>query len=82
MTDRTSAGEAGFGASKSRHPGCGLGDLNDLTLTGRHVRLEPIDRRHVDGLAAAASTDPTIYQWSPVPRGAIATSEYVASGLG
>lgn len=33
---------------------------------GGHVRLEPLDHRHVDGLVAAAAGDPSLYRRSPV----------------
>ena len=50
-------------------------------LQGRHVRLEPLAHRHVDGLVAAATADPSLYQWSPVPQGKIAATEYVDTAL-
>jgi N-acetyltransferase len=37
-------------------------------LSGKHIRLEPLDHRHADGLAAASAADPDLYQWSPVPK--------------
>jgi RimJ/RimL family protein N-acetyltransferase len=55
--------------------------IADLTLPGRHVRLESLERRHIDGLVAAAAADPTLYHWSPVPQGAIAVSSYVDTAL-
>src|SRR5260370_35237397 len=39
-----------------------------LTLPGGYIRLEPLEQRHIDGLSAAAGIDPSLYQWSPVPR--------------
>jgi N-acetyltransferase len=53
----------------------------DLVLTGRHVRLEALERRHVDGLVAASATDASLYQWSPVPRGEVETRGYVDTAL-
>src|SRR5258708_2612429 len=53
----------------------------DLVLTGRHVRLEALEQRHVDGLAAASATDASLYQWSPVPRGEVETRSYVDTAL-
>jgi hypothetical protein len=41
----------------------------NLVLTGIHVRLEPLEHRHLDGLVTAAAADPSLYQWSPVPQG-------------
>ena len=49
-------------------------------LTGHHIRLEPIVLSHMDGLAAAA-TDPTLYQWSPVPQGKAQATSYVQTAL-
>jgi len=51
------------------------------TLSGRHIRLEPLDHRHIDGLAAAAAADRSLYQWSPVPQGKLETTSYVETAL-
>ena len=50
-------------------------------LAGRHVRLEPLDHRHVVGLAAAAAAEPSLYQWSPVPQGKVEAATYVNTAL-
>jgi RimJ/RimL family protein N-acetyltransferase len=50
-------------------------------LTGKHVRLEPLDRRHIRGLVAAAAVDPSLYQWTPVPQGEVAITAYVETAL-
>lgn len=50
-------------------------------LSGSKVRLEPLDLRHVDGLVAATAEDSSLYQWSPVPQGEVATSAYVDTAL-
>jgi RimJ/RimL family protein N-acetyltransferase len=50
-------------------------------LSGRHIRLEPLDHRHIEGLAAAAAADPTLYQWSPVPQGKAETTTYIDTAL-
>jgi len=50
---------------------------DNFVLQGKHVRLEPLDFRHVDGLVAAASIDPSLYQWSPVPQGKDEATRYV-----
>jgi N-acetyltransferase len=47
------------------------------TLTGHHIRLEPLDQRHTEGLAAASAIDPSLYQWSPVPQGQSEAARYV-----
>ena len=36
-------------------------ETENLVLTGRHVCLEPLDHRHIEGLAAAAAADPSLY---------------------
>ena len=53
----------------------------NLVLQGKHVRLDPLDHRHIDGLVAASAGDATLYQWSPVPRGKIETATYVETAL-
>ncbi len=53
----------------------------DLVLHGRHIRLEPLARHHVDGLVAAAGADPALYRWSPVPQGAVEAARYVDTAL-
>ncbi len=50
-------------------------------LQGRHIRLEPLDHGHVDGLGAAAAVDPSLYQWSPVPQGKVEATKYVENAL-
>ena len=52
-----------------------------LMLAGRHVRLEPLDLRHADGLVAAAAGDRSLYQWSPVPQGKVEATEYIETAL-
>jgi len=51
------------------------------TLQGSQVALEALAHRHVDGLAAAAAADPTLYRWSPVPQGRAEVTRYVESAL-
>jgi N-acetyltransferase len=50
-------------------------------LQGKHIRLEPLDRRHIDGLVSAAAADPSLYQWSPVPQGNAEATQYVDTAL-
>lgn len=45
------------------------------------MRLEALDRRHIDGLAAAAAGDRELYRWSPVPQGAAEAKRYVETAL-
>jgi RimJ/RimL family protein N-acetyltransferase len=55
--------------------------IQAVVLQGRHVRLEPLERRHADGLAAASLEDPSLYQWSPVPRGQEEALQYIDTAL-
>jgi len=52
-----------------------------LVLTGTHIRLEPLEYRHVEGLAAASATDSSLYQWSPVPQGKVEATSYVDTAM-
>ncbi len=52
-----------------------------IALSGRHIRLEPLDHRHVEGLAAASANDPSLYQWSPVPQGKVEATSYINTAL-
>jgi len=52
-----------------------------LVLQGKHIRLEPLEQRHVDGLVAAAASDPSLYRWSPVPQGKAEAITYVDTAL-
>jgi N-acetyltransferase len=52
-----------------------------LFLEGKHVRLEPLQLSHTQGLAAAAADDPSLYQWSPVPQGETEARKYVETAL-
>lgn len=55
--------------------------LSSPTLTGTHIRLEPLALEHVDGLASASAVDPSLYRWSAVPRGVEQVRRYVESAL-
>jgi N-acetyltransferase len=48
---------------------------------GRHVRLEPLEARHIDGLVGAAGNDAELYRWSPVPQDQAAATKYVETAL-
>jgi RimJ/RimL family protein N-acetyltransferase len=56
-------------------------ESESLVLSGRHVRLEPLDHGHVDGLVMASAADPSLYQWSPVPQGKAEATSYVDTAL-
>lgn len=53
------------------------GDSTHLTLSGTHVRLEPLARSHINALVAAAGQDLELYQWSAVPLTATEMAHYV-----
>jgi RimJ/RimL family protein N-acetyltransferase len=59
----------------------GIVGTEGLALPGTHIRLEPLNHRHVDGLVAAATTDSSLYQWSPVPQNKIEAARYVDTAL-
>ncbi len=56
-------------------------DPENFALKGSHIRLEPLAEQHIEDLAAASATDPSLYRWSPVPQGREATARYVATAL-
>jgi N-acetyltransferase len=51
-----------------------------FVLQGSHVRLEPLNHLHLEGLMNAAS-DRSLYQWSPVPNGRFEVTRYVDTAL-
>ncbi len=55
--------------------------LESPTLTGAHIRLEPLAPHHIEGLVAASTIDPTLYQWSPVPQTIADATRYVETAL-
>ncbi len=57
------------------------GTIENLTLPGRHVRLEALELRHSEALAAAAAVDPALYQWSPIPQSSADAASYIATAL-
>ena len=55
--------------------------MNDFVSNGKYVRLEPLEFRHVAGLAAASAADPALYRWSPVPQGESEATKYIETAL-
>src|SRR5262245_1702471 len=53
----------------------------DHTLSGKHIRLEPLAQHHVAGLVAPSAGDSSLYRWSPVPQGEAGVTRYVETGL-
>jgi N-acetyltransferase len=56
-------------------------DSRKLVLQGRHIRLEPLNHCHIDGLVAASADDAMLYRWSPVPQGKAEATQYVDTAL-
>jgi RimJ/RimL family protein N-acetyltransferase len=54
------------------------GSLATVTLTGAHVRLEPLSLDHTDELVAAASVDRSTFDLTWVPDGHEAMRAYIA----
>ncbi len=52
-----------------------------FTLQGQKIRLEPLELRHADGLAAASATNRDLYRWSPVPSGKAEATKYIETAL-
>lgn len=50
-------------------------------LTGTHIRLEPLEHRHLEGLVAAAAADPSLYRYSPVPQGEREAAQYIDTAI-
>jgi RimJ/RimL family protein N-acetyltransferase len=55
--------------------------IESPVLQGRHVRLEPLELRHVDGLVTASAGDSELYKWSPVPQSKAEAVRYVETAL-
>jgi N-acetyltransferase len=51
--------------------------LAPVTLTGRHVRLEPLILEHAPALSAAANADRSTYSLTPVPDSVAAMRAYI-----
>jgi RimJ/RimL family protein N-acetyltransferase len=56
-------------------------NVDSEILHGNHVRLEPLEHRHVDGLVAASAGDAALYRWSPVPQSKAEAMKYVDTAL-
>ncbi|MFO0552761.1 MAG: GNAT family protein [Polyangiaceae bacterium] len=56
-------------------------ELLSAPLTGRHVRLEPLSKDHIDGLTAAATADRSTFEWTMVPEDREAMARYVQVAL-
>jgi N-acetyltransferase len=67
------------GVPGGRPPGPALSAATE-TLTGTHVRLEPLRYHHVPGLLAAACGG-ELYRWSPVPQDEAQVRGYVETAV-
>ena len=56
-------------------------NLGSPVLAGSHVRLEPLERGHIEGLITAAGHDRAFYAWSAVPQGRFEMTQYVDAAL-
>ena len=55
--------------------------IEDVTLEGKFVRLEPLELRHASALAGASAGDDDLYRWSPVPRTRDEAASYIETAL-
>jgi RimJ/RimL family protein N-acetyltransferase len=55
--------------------------MESFTLLGKHIRLEPLELRHTEGLVAASAGDAELYRWSPVPQGEVGAKKYIETAL-
>lgn len=55
--------------------------MEPIRLTGRHIKLVPLDFRYAEALAAASAVDPSLYQWSAVPQGREAVDAFIQKAL-
>jgi RimJ/RimL family protein N-acetyltransferase len=53
-----------------------------FTLIGKHIRLEPLEPHHIEGLSLVASpNDASLYRWTFVPQGIDETTQYVNTAI-
>lgn len=50
-------------------------------MSGKYIRLEPLEHRHIEGLLAAAGADPSLYRWTPVPQTIEEATSYIDTAL-
>jgi N-acetyltransferase len=53
----------------------------NFLISGKHIRLEPLDYCHVDSLVAASAANPSLYLWSPVPQGKSEAKAYIETAI-
>ena len=55
--------------------------MQNFTLQGEYVRLEPLERKHADAFVGALGTDRALYKWSPVPSNKTEAAGYIETAL-
>jgi N-acetyltransferase len=55
--------------------------LETISLSGKHVKLEPLGLSHVAGLVKAAADNPALFKWTFVPQGMAAMTRYIETAL-
>jgi len=55
--------------------------LHELSLSGKHIRLEPLSLSHIEPLFAATAGDPSLYRWTFVPTSLEETARYIETAL-
>jgi RimJ/RimL family protein N-acetyltransferase len=52
-----------------------------FTLSGAHIRLEPLQSNHVESLVAASAKGGNLYRWTFVPQGIAEMTSYVNTAI-
>ncbi|HLH05486.1 MAG TPA: GNAT family protein [Bryobacteraceae bacterium] len=52
-----------------------------FSLQGNHIRLDPLQPSHAEPFARAIAEDPSLYEWSAVPRTEEQIAAYIQSAL-
>ena len=55
--------------------------MENNTIVGNYVRLEPLELFHLEGLTKAAAGDEQLFKWTVVPRGKNAMTTYIKTAL-
>ncbi len=55
--------------------------VNATVLQGAHVRLEPLERTHVEPLLQAAGAERELYRWTTIPHTLAAMTQYVETAM-
>ena len=52
-----------------------------ITLSGNHIRLEPLGHNHLEGLLQAGVNDSGLYRWTRVPQTESQARQYIDTAL-